>query len=241
MAVPNYSIGPVTEADHPTLITYLQASKLQLAINRFIFEDWPNESGQRENYTGMLALVLPLHFFFAVWTFADEGIRPFTGPLNPDETSLKIVNDETGEIVGHIVYTKTKTTRLTAAEKTEKAREAAAAVPKHVVPAVYSVMIHAVMDLAPEFEADEYIDLTHFYVEPKSRGKGIGEWLVKTAHDAAKDAGIPFTVCAEPNDHEFLVSCGFRDVKTADIDLVPFAAPMSGYGVFRLFRMIMSA
>jgi N-acetylglutamate synthase-like GNAT family acetyltransferase len=83
------------------------------------------------------------------------------------------------------------------------------------------------------------VELTYVYVEPSSRGKGIGTWLVNTAWDAAKEAKIPFSFCAEPASRDFFVNRGLQVVKHTDIDLAQWAEPFSGYGPFRFSRFVM--
>lgn len=86
MSILKHSIHPITSADVPALANHLLASKLQLAINRFLFKDWPNDSAQR-----------------AIYSNAVEG-----GFKDPESTTLKVVDDTSGEIVGHLVLTRRK-------------------------------------------------------------------------------------------------------------------------------------
>jgi hypothetical protein len=55
--------------------------------------------------------------------------------------------------------------------------------------------------------------------------------------EKSKAAGIPLTLVAEPESHEFFIKKGFEDAKSVDIDLRKWAPPHSGYGLFRISRM----
>ncbi|KAI1173415.1 hypothetical protein F4777DRAFT_580995 [Nemania sp. FL0916] len=218
MSVPNYSVVPIAEADIPAIGGLLQDSKLCLAINRFLVKDWPNFAIQKPHYTK-----------------AVEG-----GMANPDTTCLKVVNDTSQLPVAHLFYTrKTVPPRDQSSTATEtKSEDAKDEVPAGFIADPYWTVVKTVEELEPEFDTDEYMELTHVYVEPSSRGQGIGSWLFQIARDAATTAGLPFTICAEPDHHDFFVKRGFKDVKSVDIDLNKWAAPLSGYGVFRLARMV---
>lgn len=83
MSNSKHSVQPLTQADLPSLANSLIAAKLQLAINRFLFKDWPNEPAQRAIYT-------------------DSAKRNID---DPDNTCLKAVDDVSGEMVGYIIIT----------------------------------------------------------------------------------------------------------------------------------------
>lgn len=55
--------------------------------------------------------------------------------------------------------------------------------------------------------------------------------------EKSKAAGIPLTLVAESESHDFFLKKGFEDVKSVDIDLRQWAPPHSGYGIFRISRM----
>lgn len=77
------SILAATSSDLPVLAAYLHTSKLNLAINRFIFENWPNDAVQKAKYT-----------------------KAIEGSLDdPTTISLKVVNDNTGEIIAYMFLT----------------------------------------------------------------------------------------------------------------------------------------
>lgn len=81
MAVPNYAILPVVEADLPFLAKFIHASKLRLSINRLLFEEWPNETIQMKMYTGAVTY----------------------GFKDPATESFKAVDTESNEIIGYFV------------------------------------------------------------------------------------------------------------------------------------------
>ncbi|KAI1267268.1 hypothetical protein F5Y18DRAFT_415965 [Xylariaceae sp. FL1019] len=210
MKIPNHIVVPATEDDIPIIGTFLQQSKLQLAINRFVIQDWPNEQFQKTHYTV-------------------KG-----GLADPQTTTLKVINTVSGRPVAYVVYTRTKTHADPEAKATTPIET-----PPGIVPEVYAAVVNAIGELKPSFDSDEFIDITHIYVEPSSRGKGIGSELVEIAHNVAKETNLPFSICAEPNFHGFFVNRGFRDVNHVDIDLTQWSAPSSGYGAFRISRMVM--
>ncbi|KAI0965947.1 hypothetical protein F4678DRAFT_451277 [Xylaria arbuscula] len=218
MPVPNHSVAPVTKDDIPTVSGFLQDSKLHLAINRFLIKDWPNFSFQNVNYA-----------------------RAIEGSLsNPQSTSLKVVNDTSGKIVAYICYTKRPSGPVKHEKLDPEGDESLAneEVPDGFVPDVYRAVMNADKELEPNLNTDEYISLTYLYVEPSSRRQGIGSWLFQIAQEAALAQNLPLTLFSEPNHHDFFVNRGFGDVKKVDIDLREWAAALSGYGVFRVTRMV---
>ncbi|KAJ2987588.1 hypothetical protein NUW58_g4423 [Xylaria curta] len=217
MSVPNHSVIPITKDDIPTIGVFLQNSKLQLAINRFLFKDWPNSQAQRAHYTSVI-----------------EGALS-----NPQTTCLKVINDISKQPIAHLFYTRHTLSRAKQCQPTteEKVEGMNIEVPAGFAPGVYRAVKKAAKELEPEFDNDEYIDLTHLYVDPGSRGQGIGSWLLRIAQEAAATAQLPFSVCVEPTHRGFFANRGFQDVKNVDIDLREWAAPLSGYGVFRISRM----
>ncbi|KAI0416338.1 hypothetical protein F5X98DRAFT_344189 [Xylaria grammica] len=206
MSVPNHSVVPMTEDDIPAITKFLQDSKLQLAINRFLISDWPNPPFQKAHYGGVIERSLP-----------DRRM-----------TCLKVINDATKEPVAHLFYS-----RLPSHPEDQGSKK----VPAGFVPDVYRTVMDFSRELKPSFDTEEYIDLTHLYVEPSSRGLGIGSWLLGIAQGAATEAKLPFSLCSEPTHHGFFVSRGLRDLKTVDVDLRKWAPPASGYGIFRMSRM----
>ncbi|KAI1747775.1 hypothetical protein F4782DRAFT_398005 [Xylaria castorea] len=86
MSIPNHRAVPMTVDDIPIISSFLQDSKLQLAINRFLIKDWPNPPVQD-----------------AIYTKAVEG-----GLSNPQTASLKVVDDISKQPVAYLFYTKQK-------------------------------------------------------------------------------------------------------------------------------------
>jgi hypothetical protein len=86
IVIPNHTVSNFAEADLLTIAKHLRESKLELAINRFLFKDWPNEEAQTANYNRAI----------------ESGFK------NPDSEKLKVVDDTTGKIVAHLVVTHKK-------------------------------------------------------------------------------------------------------------------------------------
>ncbi|KAI0479873.1 hypothetical protein F4859DRAFT_451946 [Xylaria cf. heliscus] len=204
MSVPNHHVVPMTVDDISIISSFLQDSKLQLAINRFLIKNWPNPPVQN-----------------ALYTNAVKG-----GISNPQTTSLKVVNDISKQPVGYIFYTK------------QKVPSGKKEVPDGVVPEVFWAVTNAAQELQSDFRTEEFIALTHIYVEPSSRRRGIGSWLLQMAQGHAAEEELPLRIIAEPNHHDFFVRRGFRDIKHTDVDLTKWAAPLSGYGAFRISSMV---
>lgn len=218
MSVPNHSILPVTEADIPTIAGFLQASKLQLAINRFLFKDWPNDSAQLAQYTG-----------------AVEG-----GHKDPLVTTLKAVDNRSGEIVGHLGVSRRNSKGGDAETPAAGETDGEQKIPEFFVPEVLSTVARTVRELDRDMEGIEHIQIKYIYVKPSSRKQGIGAQLVRLALNEAKAAGVPLAVLSEPASHDFFLKQGLKDIKHVDIDLSKWAAAHSGFGVFRLTQMSMS-
>ncbi|KAI0436972.1 hypothetical protein F4803DRAFT_566414 [Xylaria telfairii] len=184
MSVPNHQIDSITEEDVSTISYFLQDSKLHLAINRFLIEDWPNPPVQKALYNAAIRASLS----------------------NPQTTCLKVVNDTSKEPVAYLFYTK------------QKQPSGKQEVPAGVTPEVFWAVTNAFQELY--------------------RRQGIGTWLLQMAQDYAAEEKLPFRIIAEPNHHDFFVNRGFRDIKHVDIDLTRWAAPLSGYGMFRMSSMV---
>lgn len=117
VTIPNHSILPISQTDLPTIAEFLLASKLSLAINRFLFKDWPNESAQTAQYTRTI-----------------KG-----GFQDPTSEVLKVVHDATGEMVAHLVLTHKKP----ATEPSGVAATQEPSVPEGMVPEVFNSVIKA--------------------------------------------------------------------------------------------------
>ncbi|KAI0448243.1 hypothetical protein F5B21DRAFT_193301 [Xylaria acuta] len=218
MSVPNYHVVPITVDDISTISSFLQDSKLQLAINRFVIKDWPNPPIQKALYT--------------------EAVKG--GLSNPQTTCLKVVEDISKQSVAYLFYTKQRfpngkhDANVAGDERGDSKKE----VPAGVVPEVFWAVTNAFQELRSDFQSEEFIELTHIYVKPTSRQQGIGTWLLQMAQRHAADQKLPFRIIAEPNHHDFFVNRGFRDIKHVDVDLTRWAAPLSGYGTFRISSMV---
>jgi GNAT superfamily N-acetyltransferase len=227
-----HSIHPVSSPDLPTLAQFLQESKLSLTINRLLFKDWPNETAQQ-----------------AVYTHAVE-----TGFQNPAVESFKVVDDEAGLIVGHLVLSR-KRPAGTEAPSSEKGK--GSPVPDGVDGEVFAAVEAAIAAIDTAKDVDHLGEfaprnrlasdlakpckvLTHLFVKPAYRRRGIGSRLVRLGVEKAGEAGVPLTAFAEPGARDFFLHCGFEDVESADIDLAKWAPRGSGFGVFRLSGMVMS-
>jgi N-acetylglutamate synthase-like GNAT family acetyltransferase len=65
----------------------------------------------------------------------------------------------------------------------------------------------------------------------------MGSNLVKKGIQKAEKAGVPFSLCAEPQAHDFFEHQGFKEKKYVDIDLAKWAPKHTGFGNFRLYGM----
>jgi hypothetical protein len=134
MSIPNHSILPVSASDLPTLAQFLRSSKLQLAINRFLFKDWPNEAAQIANYTSTV----------------ESG---FKDP-DPSTDRLKVVNDKSGEIVAHLVLTRKRPSSTKASTDQEDENQN---VPDGVDPEVFTMVTKAVTEVDQEMEGIDHL------------------------------------------------------------------------------------
>ncbi|RDW62086.1 hypothetical protein BP6252_11519 [Coleophoma cylindrospora] len=233
----SYSIVPITAEDLPTLAAFVYTSKQQLTINRVLWKDWPNEAAQRANYTN-----------------AVEGA--FKDPLSE---TFKVVDDESGEILGHVVLSRkvpvggdvknTGTDDEGEGSQDEK-------VPKGLNLEVAGEVGEAVKEIDKEFlgedrfglyishatsgiSANQLIEVTHLFVVMPHRKRGIGSQLVKLCIDKAQAEKFPLVVFSEPEVHGFFLGLGFEDTKHVDIDLRKWAPEYCGFGMFRIWGMVM--
>ncbi len=93
---------------------------------------------------------------------------------------------------------------------------------------------------ASEMCAKLVTEVTHMFVKPTYRRRGIGSELVRLGVERAEKAGIVLAVGAEPEARDFFLSLGFKDSKYFDVDLSQWAPKSSGFGVFRFTRMVKS-
>lgn len=78
------SILHVSESDFTTLAEFIHSSKLSLAINGFLYDDWPNEAAQKPIYR--------------------QAVESSFN--NPESHCLKAVDQESGDILGYLVLTR---------------------------------------------------------------------------------------------------------------------------------------
>lgn len=85
MSSDKYTIRPFEAGDVAATGELLFTQKLGLTINRLLFKNWPNEEAQRKNYTRTVANLDP-------------------GTME----ALTVVENASGEIVGHLTMTRKK-------------------------------------------------------------------------------------------------------------------------------------
>ncbi|KAF2106230.1 hypothetical protein BDV96DRAFT_654937 [Lophiotrema nucula] len=215
--IEGYSIHPVTEPDLPTLTQFLLDAKLGLAVNRFLFRDWPNYEAQRRNYGAAI----------------ENGFY-----RNEESEMVKVVEDASGrgEVVAHLVWNHKKV-------KEEKGEEQIGEdggqeekddvmgerqVPEGMVPEVFHMVVEGVRELAGVKKGVEHIELTHIYVLPQHRQKGIGTALVELVKQKAKEKGLPVLMGSEPQAKRLFETCGFEETGFVDWDLRRFAKENCG-------------
>lgn len=128
----NYTFRPVQSSDAAVLGGILYRSKRALTINRLLFNDWPNEAIQLQNYTSTI-----------------EGM---------DDTmadSLSVVDNDSGDVVGLLALTRKK--QAPAGESEKKAADAS----QEETPGFFNVevlgaVMAAVDELAVETKVDHY-------------------------------------------------------------------------------------
>ncbi|KAI0129786.1 hypothetical protein BJ170DRAFT_681273 [Xylariales sp. AK1849] len=220
ITIPKHSVLPFEKSDLPTIAQFLADSKTTLTPNRFLWRDWPNHAAQLKHYTSHLQSVLDASYM----------------------TSLKVVEDETGEVVGHLVMTREKP----AAEKSqtvkleidkESSENPWPNISDALIPEFADLIGKAAGELKKPVKDHEYLSLTHIYVRPSSRNKGIGSSLVYLFLETGKQAGLPVFVISEPQARPFFSKLGFTGKGHFDIDLSEHAPKNCGYGVFRLSGM----
>ncbi|RDW66944.1 hypothetical protein BP5796_09693 [Coleophoma crateriformis] len=232
----SYSIVPISAEDLPTLAAFVYTSKQQLTINRVLWKDWPNEAAQRANYTN-----------------AVEGA--FKDPLSE---TFKVVDDESGEILGHVVLSrKIPVGDVKNTDKDDKGEGSEdEKVPKGLDPEVAGAVEEAVKEIDKEFQganrfglyirhatskisANQLIEVTHLFVAMPHRKRGIGSQLVRLCIDKAQAEKVPLVVFSEPEVHGFFLGLVFEDTKHVDIDLRKWAPKYCGFGMFRIWGMVM--
>ena len=231
--MPPTSILPVSSSDLPTVGRFLYSQKLALTVNRLLFKDWPNEAAQ-----------------MPVYTSAVEG-----GLKDPSTEGLKVIDDESREIVGYIALTRRRPVKQEP-PTVQGNGDAKQNIPEFFNPDVLSMVLTAVNEINKEIEGIDHFgsvlsiyklsvangvaEVTYIAVRPSHRRQGIGRQLVQICFDRAKAEGLPLAVSSEPAAYDFFVNLGFKDTKHADFDLSKFAPANSGFGIFRLSGMIWS-
>jgi ribosomal protein S18 acetylase RimI-like enzyme len=233
MSTLSHSILPVTDADLGIIGDLVHSCKLELTINRLLFYNWPNDDAQKPQYAAAVQ-------------------RGFN---NPSAECYKAVDDESGEILGYVIFTRNRPTG------TEQSKEEEQDVPRGVKPEVLSAVNNAAAEIwndTPNTDhfsmkerswapivgsggfANWAIELVYLCVRVSNRRRGIASQLVRQCSDKAKAEGVPIVVMAEPAAYEFYSQLGFRETKHVDIDLRQWAPPNTGFGNFRLYGMIWS-
>jgi hypothetical protein len=131
MASLNITVVPVEKADVPLTAGFLASAKLPLTINRLLWQDWPNHKDQLAQYRQAVE-----------GAFGDPSVQ-----------SLKAVDNESGEIVGHLVLSRIEADKAKLPEsKDEEKRK----FPAGINPEVSLAVSKAVK------EADETQGVEHF-------------------------------------------------------------------------------
>ncbi|KAE8371403.1 acyl-CoA N-acyltransferase [Aspergillus bertholletiae] len=212
MASPSYTIRPVELPDIPALGELLYTSKLALTINRLLFKDWPNEAAQRQNYLGAL-----------------KGIE-----VDSPE-SRTVVDNVSGKVIGHLALNRRRPVETPEQPRGEATKRD---LPDFFTPEVVTAVLEAVAEISQEVKTIDHYEITYIVVNPEYRHCGIGKDLMDYVLNKARSTGVPVTVSAEPQIYEFFKQYGFQDTKHVDFDLAQWAAPHSGFGLFRLAGLI---
>nr|XP_036576438.1 acetyltransferase [Colletotrichum truncatum]KAF6783176.1 acetyltransferase [Colletotrichum truncatum] len=210
------SVLPISDPDFPTLVDFIYSSKVDLAINRFLYRDWPNESAQK-----------------LVCRQAVES--SFNDPA---AHCLKAVDPQSGDVIGYLVLTRRKP-----AEGSSPKEESTGGqdVPERMNPEVFSTLMQAAKEISQEADKLDCFEITFIYVKLSHRKLGVGSRLIQEARARAKAEGIALSLCSEPTAYEFYVKRGFQDIKHVDIDLCRWTPPYSGYGVYRYTGMVLDS
>ena len=127
----DYSILPIAPDDTSSVARMLCDAKITLSINRFLFKDWPNPAAQWENYSNAIK----------------------SGFGDPDRESVKVVDNKTGNIIGHFVTTHQK--------PQDKQPEPANKDADYLVPEILNLVMDAVKGLQKGVEGIEHIGECH--------------------------------------------------------------------------------
>ena len=248
MSAPSHSIVPITKDDIPTLAKLLCDSKLQLTINRLLFKDWPNEVAQVPNYTMAVegGFVNPDNEAFKA--IDDKGESKCSSVRPPHRTAA---DSSLLAVLGHLALTRIRPKRSESATVLKGDQK----VPDHFNRDIFAWVMKTVGEIDEDFKGiDHYgettsptiiqicakyeVEVTHIYVKPMHRRRGIGSQLMKLCLAKAKADGVPLVSKVEPGAYEYFSKHGFKDTKHGDIDLSKFSPPYTGFGLFRLAGMV---
>ncbi|CAL5869012.1 uncharacterized protein PFLUO_LOCUS3240 [Penicillium psychrofluorescens] len=139
MLPPKHSILPISGSDLPTLAEFLHTSKLALTVNRLIFKHWPNDATQLPLYT--------------------EAVE--SGFSDPSMECLKVVDDETGDIVGYLALSR-KQAEKEAENPAGSEEDPESNAPDGLNMPVFKEIMNAVSEITKEFEAIDRFGNAYF-------------------------------------------------------------------------------
>jgi hypothetical protein len=128
-----HTISPLTPADHPAMAISLFEAKLPLTINRLLWQSWPNEEGQMAQYARTAE----------------------TSSQNADMERLKVVDDASGNMIGHVVVTRKRPNPSNDHVRVEDS-EGNKPVPEGMNEPVFRAVVSAGVEL------DTHKDIDHF-------------------------------------------------------------------------------
>lgn len=85
--------------------------------------------------------------------------------------------------------------------------------------------------------ANDDTELTHIYVVPTHRLRGIGVRMIQSYIEKTTVVKLSSFFDCTPAAHDFFLAVGFKDTGYHEIDLAQWAPPFSGFGPFRLYGM----
>ncbi|OAP63211.1 hypothetical protein AYL99_02438 [Fonsecaea erecta] len=164
----NSTIRPVSSSDLPLLSELVHTCKLALPVNRLLFKDWPNNAAQR-----------PLYAAAVESAFKGESVD-----------SLKAVDQESGDILGHLALTRKRPLTQTKTQppsgkgiRSEKQED----IPDFFNPELLSAVSNAVSEIAKGTEEFDHFELSYICVKPSARRQGTGSSLVHFCLEKAVD------------------------------------------------------
>jgi len=127
MPSPNFSVLPVSRSDLSALANLVHTSKLSLTINRLLFKDWPNEAAQKGLYRQAVESA-----------FEDPSVE-----------CLKVVDGESGDIVGHLALTRRRPGN-TEKPPAKKDGDGNQKIPDGLDPVVFAAVSKAAVEVAKD-------------------------------------------------------------------------------------------